>query len=196
MATITIFQSVTLDGVMQGPAGADEDTRGGFAARRLGRRLSGRGLDAVRRRGHERAAGALLFGRRTYEDLLGFWTTTPEPNPFTDVLVGRRSTSCPGPPTTELAYPNATLLAGEAIETVAGLKERVDADLTILGSGELVRALHARRPDRLLHPADPPDRARLGHPAVRRGGPASTSTLERSLPTTTGVLIAQYRVRR
>ena len=68
---------VTLDGVMQGPGGRDEDTRGGLRARRLGR--------ALRRRGHGRRSwaegwrkgGALLWGRRTYEQF-SFWPKQTE----------------------------------------------------------------------------------------------------------------------
>jgi dihydrofolate reductase len=86
MATITIFESVALDGVLRGPGRPDEDTRGGFThggwaapyADEVSMQFAGEGLAT---------GGGLLFGRRTYEDLLGFWTTTPEPNPFTEVLV-------------------------------------------------------------------------------------------------------------
>lgn len=80
MSTITVFESVTLDGVMQAPGRADEDTRGGFPyggwalayQDEVAMRFAGEGMSQ---------GGALLFGRRTYDDLLGFWTSTPEPNP-------------------------------------------------------------------------------------------------------------------
>uniref|UniRef100_UPI001CF6FAAE dihydrofolate reductase family protein n=1 Tax=Pseudonocardia sp. ICBG601 TaxID=2846759 RepID=UPI001CF6FAAE len=39
--------------------------------------------------------------------------------------------------------PNSTLLAGDAAETVAKLKNEFEGDLTIIGSGALVRSLHA-----------------------------------------------------
>jgi len=29
---------------------------------------------------------ALLFGQRTYHDLVGHWLSTPEPNAFADIL--------------------------------------------------------------------------------------------------------------
>ena len=91
-----------------------------------------------------------------------------------------------------LAYPNSTLLAGDAVETVAALKDQVNDDLTILGSGELVRALHtARLIDAYvlqIHPVVLGSGTRLFGAADRLD-----LVLERSIPTTTGVLIAQYR---
>ena len=138
MATITVFENVTLDGVLQGPGRADEDTRGGFGhggwangfADEVSMRFAGEGMSR---------RGGLLFGRRSYEDLLRFWTTTPEPNPFTDVLARRRKYVVSRSADVTLDYPNSTLLAGDAAEAVAALKEQVELDLTVLGSGELVR---------------------------------------------------------
>ena len=85
MGKLTTFTHVTLDGVMQAPGRADEDTRGGF---KLGG-WEGRYADAVM--GEVAAEGmatdsALLFGRRTYEDFYRFWPNAPQPNPFTEVL--------------------------------------------------------------------------------------------------------------
>lgn len=73
MATVTTFQSVSLDGVTQGIGRPDEDTRDGF-------KHGGWGDCYVDEVSMSSAAegmaqhGALLFGRRTYEDLLGYWT--------------------------------------------------------------------------------------------------------------------------
>ena len=191
MATITIFENVTIDGVLQAPGRADEDTRGGFAhggwasgyADEVSLRFAGEGMSG---------GGALLFGRRSYEQMLGAWTSTPEPNPFTDVLVRTPKYVVSRSADVELAYPNSTLLSGEAAETVAALKEEVEQDLTILGSGELVRALHAARLIDAyvlqIHPIVLGSGTRLFSQADRLN-----LTLERSIPTTTGVLIAQYR---
>jgi dihydrofolate reductase len=191
---ISIFQSVTLDGVMQAPGRAGEDDRGGFAhggwadgfADEVSMAFAGEGMSGP---------GALLFGRRTYEDLLGFWTTTPEPNPFTDVLVGARKFVVSRSVGTSLAYPNSELLAGEAVDTVAALLKEVDEDLTIMGSGELVRALHAARLiDRYILQIHP---IVLGSGTTLFGpGDRAALKLERSVPTTTGVIIAQYAARR
>jgi dihydrofolate reductase len=191
MGTITIFENITLDGVLQGPATADEDTRGGFTA---GGWASGYGDEVSMQFAGEgmSGAGGLLFGRRTYEHLLHAWTTTTEPNPFTEVLVNSPKYVVSRSAETTLDYPNSILLAGEAAETVAALKERVDADLTVLGSGELVRTLHAARLidsyALQIHPIVLGSGTRLFGPADRQN-----LTLERSIPTTTGVLIAQYR---
>jgi dihydrofolate reductase len=193
MATITAFENITLDGVLQGPGGADEDTRGGFAdggwahgyADEVSMQFAGEGMSR---------SGGLLFGRRSYESLLHFWTTTPEPNPFTDVLVNSPKYVVSRSADVSLDYPSSTLLPGDAAKTVAALKKEVELDLTILGSGELVRALHAARlVDSYvlqIHPIVLGSGTRLFGAADR-----VDLTLERSLTTTTGVLIAQYAAR-
>ncbi|MGV8979486.1 MAG: dihydrofolate reductase family protein [Cellulomonas sp.] len=194
MATVSVFQSMTLDGVMQGPGRPDEDTRGGFTA---GGWARGYEDDVSMRFAAEGMAsrGALLFGHRTYDDVLGAWTRAPQPNPFTDVLTRSPKFVVSRSVDSRLGYPNSTLLAGEATQTVAALREQVDGALTILGSGQLVRSLHA---------AGLIDQYILQiYPIVLGSGAQLFAesdrvdlTLERSITTTTGVIIAQYAVAR
>jgi dihydrofolate reductase len=192
MATITVFESITLDGVMQAPGRADEDTRGGFPyggwavpyQDEVAMRFAGEGMSQ---------GGAMLFGRRTYEDLVGYWTTTPEPNPFTDVLVNAQKYVVSRSASSRLDHPNSTLLAGDATETVAELRRTLDGTVTVLGSGELVRALLAAGlVDELVlmqHPLV------LGVGTTLFGSDRVELDLQRTVPTTTGVVIAQYAVR-
>jgi dihydrofolate reductase len=88
MGRIVVMNHVTLDGVMQGPGRADEDTRDGFTQGGWGHR-SVTPDDAVGKAMGERmaAGGGLagwLFGRRTYEDLLASWNA--QGGPFKDAL--------------------------------------------------------------------------------------------------------------
>src|SRR5215213_1291784 len=71
---LTTTTNVSVDGVMQGLGGPDEDRRGGFArggwALPLFDDEAATFLDQVFQR-----AGAFLFGRRTYEIFAGSWGT-------------------------------------------------------------------------------------------------------------------------
>lgn len=193
MGRISATESITLDGVMQGLGREDEDTRGGFAHGGWGNGYQDDVSMAFMSEGMT-GEGAMLFGRRTYEDLLAYWTSTTEPNPFTDFLtyspkyVASRSSG------TALPYPASTLLAGDAVETVRALRDSFDGDLTILGSGELVRTLHrAGLIDEYvlqIHPIVLGSGQRLFGEADR-----ADLDLRRSVTTTTGVIIAQYAVR-
>ncbi|ERG63240.1 MULTISPECIES: dihydrofolate reductase family protein [Agrococcus] len=193
MATITATESITLDGVMQAPAAPEEDTRGGFAHGGWAAPFANDEQLAIMGEGMATTSGMLL-GRRTYDDVVGHWLSAPEPNPFGDFL--RRTpkwvASRSGAP---VAHPSSTLLHGEAVETVARLKQEVDGELSILGSGELVRALHAAGlVDRfvlLVHPVT------LGSGTRLFGeGPRRDLELRRADTTSTGVAILQLAVRR
>lgn len=193
MGRISALESVTLDGVMQGLGRLDEDTRNGFTEGGWGdgyqdevsMEFMGEGMSG---------SGAMLFGRRTYEDLLSYWTSTTDPNPFTDYLTHALKYVVSRSAGTELAYPNSTLLAGEANETVQSLKADIDQDITVIGSGELVRSLHAAglMDEYVLqiHPIVLGSGTKLFGESDRRD-----LVLERSVPTSTGVIIAHYLVK-
>jgi dihydrofolate reductase len=191
MSRIVVINNVTLDGVMQAPGRPDEDTRDGFAhggwAAPYGDEVMGCVMG-------ERMArpGALLLGRRTYEDFASFWPKQTN-NPFTPVLNERLKYVASTTLSEPLPWTNSKLLEGDAAQAVAELKEHGDDDLAVLGSGELIRSL-------LQH--DLIDEYVLTiHPLVlgagRRLFPDDGTTaklrLVDSTPTTTGVLIATYQ---
>ena len=190
--SITVFQNVTLDGVMQSPGRGDEDTRGGFTHGGWAYGYQDEVSMSFAAEGMSQG-GALLFGRRTYEDLLGFWTAFDQPNPFTDMLSSAKKFVVSRSPGTTVAYPNTEVLVGEAVETVAALKASGTDGLTILGSGELIHALHAARLIEHYTLQIHPIVVGSGTKLFVEDGRADLA-LTRSLTTTTGVIIAQYTV--
>lgn len=190
MRKVTAFESVSLDGVMQGPGRPDEDTRGGFEHGGWGLPYSDPVMGQVA--GASMAAGPdLLFGRRTYEDFYSVWPNRSD-NPFTDVLNNTQKYVASTTLREPLPWKNSTLLNGDAAESVAALKPQPGKDLVILGSGELVRALaKAGLVDEyilLIHPL------LLGSGHRLFGDPGSRAALRLidTKTTTTGVVIATY----
>jgi dihydrofolate reductase len=134
-----VVNQLTLDGVMQAPARPDEDTRGGFQHGGWSKPLSDSVMGSVMAEGMSQS-GALLFGRRTYEDFFRVWPSR-KGNPFTDVLTAMKKYVASRTLEEPLPWSNSVLLKGEAVESVAKLKEQDGNDLVILGSGELVQSL-------------------------------------------------------
>ncbi len=142
MGKVVLYVSVSLDGVMQGPGRPEEDRRGGFAHGGWGIPYADPVLMNVAGSSMS-STGALLLGRRTYEDFYAVWPNRPKPNPFTDVLNNTRKYVASRTLREPLPWMNSTLLPGDAESSVARLKSG-SADLVILGSGELARALMRR----------------------------------------------------
>lgn len=190
MRRISVTVSLTLDGVMQAPGRPDEDVRGGF---QRGGWANGYNDEVMSRAMAEGMSqqNELLFGRRTYEDFFSVWPNRTD-NPFTAVLdrtekyVASRTMSEP------LPWQNSTLLAGDAAQSVTDLKRRPGPDLTVLGSGDLIRTLRrAGLVDEytlLIHPLLLGAGTRLFP-----DGPPSDLQLLKCLTTTTGVIIATYQ---
>jgi dihydrofolate reductase len=186
---VVVFTSVTLDGVMQAPGRPDEDRRGGFQRGGWAVPYNDEVMASVAGEGMANP-GPILLGRRTYEDFYSFWPHQTD-NPFTEVLNNSRKYVASRTLSEPLPWSNSTLLDGDAADAVAELK-RQGEDLLVLGSGELVQSLRRRN---LVD-----EYVLLIHPLVlgsgRRlfpDGPAAELQLAKSVPTTTGVIIATYQ---
>lgn len=137
---LTSVTHVSLDGVMQGLGGADEDRRGGFER-------GGWALPFIDDEGERfirevfERAGAFLFGRWTYQVFAGYWgAMAPGAHPIADALNTRpkylASTTLSDPPWTD-----TTVLSGDLASAVRALRDAPGGELQVHGSGELVRSL-------------------------------------------------------
>jgi len=191
MRKITVFNSVSLDGVMQAPGRPEEDRRGGFTHGGWAVGYADPVMASFAGEGMARDGG-LLFGRRTYEDFYSVWPNRPD-NPFTEVLNRRQKYVASRTLVEPLPWRNSTLLQGDAVDAVARLEQESDGDLLILGSGELIRSLIPRKLiDQfilLIHPLVLGSGRRL----FADDGHLQALKLVDSKPTSTGVLIATYQ---
>ncbi len=191
MRRVIVNNSVTLDGVMQAPGRPDEDRRDGFEHGGWAQPYFD---DVIMREATKGMAGpgAMLFGRRTYEDFASIWPKRPADDPFAKSLNRSEKYVVSNSLRSPLEWEHSTLLEGDAPDAVRRLKAEDGPDLVILGSGQLIRSL---LPHGLI------DQLRLLiHPLVLGSGQHlfdSDGTLEKlrlvdSKPSTTGVILATY----
>ena len=138
---LTTITHVTVDGVMQGLGGADEDRRGGFERGGWAPPLfvdeASTFLNGVFQR-----ADAFLLGRRTYEIFAGSWGVWPDPgdSPIWTAL-NTKPKYVASTTLTEPRWVNTTVLSGDSAAAVGKLKARPAGELQVHGSGNLIRWL-------------------------------------------------------
>jgi dihydrofolate reductase len=189
--SINVTMNISLDGVVQGPARPDEDTREGFAHGGWGAWHQDEVLAQEMAKGMS-GPGDMLLGRRTWQDFVTAWAHREDGNPYTTRMnaVTKYVTSTTLDDTG--AWQNSVLLRGDATRTVAELKAQDGNDLGIVGSAALVRDLHAAglidHYTLVIHPLT------LGSGSSMFEGPAPLTRfrLTGSVTTPTGVIVAHY----
>jgi dihydrofolate reductase len=135
MGKVVVSESVTLDGVVQDPAGTEGFARGGWVGR-IGER--GRAGAAKVLLDEALHAEAQLLGRRTYEFLAARWPgrSGDLADRLNDMPKYVVSSTMKDP-----GWNNSTILAGDVMQEVSKLKQELDGELVVAGSIRLVRTL-------------------------------------------------------
>src|SRR5687768_15089545 len=141
---LTTITHISLDGVMQGLGGSEEDRRGGLERGGWAIPLFGGEaatfLDSVFQR-----ADAFLFGRRTYEIFAGSWGTGSwgegEGNNPISAALNSRPKYVASTTLTDPQWADTTVLSGDLAAAVGELKAKPGGELQVHGSGNLIRWL-------------------------------------------------------
>jgi dihydrofolate reductase len=139
---IVVNEFMSLDGVVQAPGGAEEDTDGGFAhggwsAPYFDPEAMGAAIgDGMKN------ADALLFGRRTWQGMAGAWPERAG-DPYADQMNAiRKYVVSRTLREDDLTWNNTTLIPGDdALARIAALRRQEGGDLVTWGSATLLTAL-------------------------------------------------------
>jgi dihydrofolate reductase len=141
---LTTITHVSVDGVMQGLGGSDEDRRGGFERGGWALPLFGDEAATFLDQVFERA-NAFLLGRRTYEIFAGSWGTgswgADHGNNPISVALNTKPKYVASTTLTDPQWADTTVLSGDVAAAIGELKARPAGELQVHGSGALVRWL-------------------------------------------------------
>ena len=127
MRKVIAVEMVSLDGVMESP----EDWAFSYSNDEM-EEANAAGMAA---------SDAMLLGRVTYEGLAAFWPHQPGGTPMVDYINAVPKFVVSGTLEEPLEWNNSTLIKGDVAEGIADLKRQPGKDITIIGSGALVRSL-------------------------------------------------------
>lgn len=191
MGKLVVNINLTLDGVMQAPGRADEDTRGDFPYGGWATPYFDPEMGKAAAEGMSKMP-ALLFGRRTYEDFYSVWPNRTD-NPFTGFLNMAQKFVASTTLAEPLPWMNSTLLNGDAGQTVAALKQQLSPDLLVLGCGALVQSLMRHNLVDECTLSIHPLVLGTGRRLFAEGSPFTKFQLIDAKTTTTGVIMARYK---
>jgi dihydrofolate reductase len=135
MGKIVVSENITLDGVVQDPTGEEGFRHGGWFTQVGSNDREAFGQVAL---DEALAADAFLVGRRTYEFLASRWPTR------TGGLAERLNSLPKYVVSSTLRDPrwnNSTLITGDPVAEISKLKQRIEGEIVVPGSHQLVHVL-------------------------------------------------------
>jgi dihydrofolate reductase len=193
---LTTLTHVSVDGVMQGLGGPEEDPTGEFERGGWALPLFGGEAQTFTDQVYARADG-FLFGRRTYEIFAESWGTGSwgenQGDNAISVALNTRPKYVASTTLTDPQWADTTVLSGDVAAAIRLLKAEREGELQVHGSGKLVRwLLDNQLVDELIlitYPLVVGQGTRL-FPAT---GPDSALELVESRSTPEGITIQVYR---
>ena len=140
MRELIVAEFITLDGVIQAPGGADEDTDGGFAH---GGWTLPYWHDDIGKHFFQSIAEVetLLLGRKTWQTHGEAFDPMSPGDPFGDVMNGLRKVVVSTTLKSAAGWRNSTLISRNVVQEVRTLKEQSGKNILMDGSSVLIHAL-------------------------------------------------------
>jgi dihydrofolate reductase len=140
MRRLTVSEFVSLDGVMQAPGGAEEDTEGGFAhggwtGPYWNDDLGANFLQEISQ------YDTLLLGRKTWQTHAEAFEPMPVGDPFGDVMNNLHKYVVSTTLKSATAWRNSTIIRQNVVDEVRKLKELPGKNIYVDGSSVLVHTL-------------------------------------------------------
>ena len=151
---LTTTTQVSVDGVMQGNGGPDENRSGGFERGGWAPPLFDNEATTFLSEVYQRT-DAFLFGRRTYEIFAGSWGTgswgANQGNNPISVALNTRPKYVASTTLSDPQWADTTVLSGDVAVAIGELKAKPAGELQVHGSGSLVRWLFDNHNDLADH---------------------------------------------
>ena len=194
MRKVIVSEFMSLDGEVQAPGGADEDTEGGFTrggwTHPYWHDEIGVEFDRAMRE-----ADALLLGRKTWQIHGGAFEPMAEGDPFGDVMNAIPKYVVSTTLGDASAWRNSTLIKDNVVEQVRALKEQPGKNILIDGSSVLIHTLAQNDLVDEYHLMVYPLVLGGGKKLFADGAPL-TLRLDEARPLPTGVVLMRYVVKR
>ena len=136
MRKIIVLEHISLDGVIQGPGGPDEDTSGGFAHGGWIAPHSDSMLGTALRR-QMNMPFDLLLGRKTFDIWAPYWPHHADAWPNVNTAIKYIASNT----ITSSEWQPSVFLDGDVAEKVAKIKQQQGPDLHVWGSANLLQTL-------------------------------------------------------
>jgi dihydrofolate reductase len=189
MRQLLVTTFLSLDGVMQGPGGPEEDASGGFThggwSVSYWDDLMGQDMSAFMGKPFE-----LLLGRRTYEIFASYWPTANDVPGADQLNDARKHVASRTLERTD--WQNSTLIDGDVADYVRRLKMADGPEIQVHGSGDLIQTLLHDDLIDVFHLWTFPVLLGSGKRLFADGTIPAGLRLADSKTSTTGVLMATY----
>ncbi|MEU9001745.1 dihydrofolate reductase family protein [Streptomyces sp. NPDC048551] len=193
MGQLTLTTFLSLDGVMQGPGGPDEDTRDGFAYGGWAVPFADEAMGAFVDE-HVARAGAFLLGRRTYEIFASYWPAHDDPASPVASRLNRLPKYVASTTLKDPEWAATTVIDGEHLQAeVVRAKDATEGEVQVHGSGQLAQWLLARDLVDELRLLVFPVYLGTGRKLFPTGGLPTAFELADSRTTPSGIALGTYR---
>jgi dihydrofolate reductase len=186
---ISVLTFLSLDGVMQGPGGPQEDTSGGFDKGGWSAGYWDEVLDGAM--GEQlKPPFDLLLGRKTYDIFAAFWPKAGDAPPAKELNAARKYVVSRSPK--KLEWANSVLITGDVVGEIKKLKAGEGPELQVHGSGNLIQTLLKNDLVDSLRLKTFPVTLGRGKRLFAEGAIPAGFKLTACKASTTGVIVADY----